>query len=327
MTGADPASSPPADDGPETARSAADGRGRDGSADAAAAAADVDADADLDVDPRFAGATDCHVHLMPGRLMAAIRDALNDAAGWEFPHPTDRAGIERVLGAHGVRRYLALPYAHRPGIARGLNDWVLDAAADSSMAVPFATVHGDDDVGAVVREAFEAGARGLKFQCPVQECGPADPRLDPAFELAAEYDRPILFHAGTAPMFRDSPHVGADRFREFVASYPEVRACSAHMGTFEWEAFVEIARANESVYLDTCFAMATVVGDYVDFDPSVIPDSVFEDLAGRVMYGSDFPNMPHAYVREREGLLDRDLSEGAFEALFRGAAANFLGET
>ena len=327
MTGADPSGPPPADDGPGTARSAADGRGRDGSADAAAAAADVDADADLDVDPRFAGATDCHVHLMPGRLMAAIRDALNDAAGWEFPHPTDRAGIERVLGAHGVRRYLALPYAHRPGIARGLNDWVLDAAADSSMAVPFATVHGDDDVGAVVREAFEAGARGLKFQCPVQECGPADPRLDPAFELAAEYDRPILFHAGTAPMFRDSPHVGADRFREFVASYPEVRACSAHMGTFEWEAFVEIARANESVYLDTCFAMATVVGDYVDFDPSVIPDSVFEDLAGRVMYGSDFPNMPHAYVREREGLLDRDLSEGAFEALFRGAAANFLGET
>mgnify|MGYP000187959060 FL=1 len=325
MTGADPSGPPPADDGPGTARSTADGRGRDGSADAAAAAADVDAD--LDVDPRFAGATDCHVHLMPGRLMAAIRDALNDAAGWEFPHPTDRAGIERVLGAHGVRRYLALPYAHRPGIARGLNDWVLDAAADSSMAVPFATVHGDDDVGAVVREAFEAGARGLKFQCPVQECGPADPRLDPAFELAAEYDRPILFHAGTAPMFRDSPHVGADRFREFVASYPEVRACSAHMGTFEWEAFVEIARANESVYLDTCFAMATVVGDYVDFDPSVIPDSVFEDLAGRVMYGSDFPNMPHAYVREREGLLDRDLSEGAFEALFRGAAANFLGET
>jgi hypothetical protein len=44
------------------------------------------------------------------------------------------------------------------------------------------------------------------------------------------------------------------------------------------------------------------------------------------MYGSDFPNMPHDYVREREGLLERDLSEEAFEALFRGAAANFLGE-
>ena len=289
--------------------------------------ADLDAVLGVDPDPRFEGATDCHVHLMPGRLMTAIRGALNDAAGWEFPHPVDRAGIEAVLCAHGVERYIALPYAHKPGIASGLNEWVLDAAADSAMAVPFATVHGDDEVGAVVREAFEAGARGLKFQCPVQECGPADPRLDPAFELAAEFDRPILFHAGTAPMFRDSPHVGVEPFREFVASYPDVRACCAHMGTFEWEAFVETARANESVYLDTCFAMATVVGDYVDFDPAVIPDDVFEDLAGRVMYGSDFPNMPHDYVHEREGLLERDLSEGAFEALFRGAVENFLGGT
>ena len=286
----------------------------------------ADVGTDLDIDPRFAGATDCHVHLMPERLMTAIRGALNEEAGWEVPHPVDRAGIEAVLRAHGVERYLALPYAHRAGVARDLNDWLLDAVADSEMAVPFATVHGDDEVGAVVREAFESGARGLKFQCPVQECGPADPRLDPAFSLAAEFDRPILFHAGTAPMFRDSPHVGPDPFREFVASYPDVRACCAHMGTFEWEAFVGIARANESVYLDTCFAMATVVGDYVDFDPASIPDSVFEDLAGRVMYGSDFPNMPHEYVREREGLLERDLSEGAFEALFRGAAANFLGE-
>jgi hypothetical protein len=45
------------------------------------------------------------------------------------------------------------------------------------------------------------------------------------------------------------------------------------------------------------------------------------------MYGSDFPNMPHDYVHEREGLLERDLSEGAFEALFRGAVENFLGGT
>jgi predicted TIM-barrel fold metal-dependent hydrolase len=194
------------------------------------------------------------------------------------------------------------------------------------MAVPFATVHGDDEVAEVVREAFESGARGLKFQCPVQECGPADPRLDPAFELAAEYDRPILFHAGTAPMFRDSPHVGIDPFREFVASYPEVRACCAHMGTFDWEAFVDLVRERESVYLDTCFAMATVIGEYVDFDPATVPNAVFEELAGRVMYGSDFPNMPHEYVPEREELLERDLSSEAFEALFRGAAKNFLGE-
>lgn len=274
----------------------------------------------------FAPATDVHVHLMPGRLMAAIRSALNEEAGWEFPHPTDRSGIEAALRAAGVVRYVALPYAHRPGIAADLNDWVLARADESEMVVPFATVHGDDDVRAVVERAFDAGARGLKFQCPVQGCGPTDPRLDPAFELAAERDRPVLFHAGTAPMFRDSPHVGVERFRQFLGSYPEVRACCAHMGTFEHEAFVETARENENVFLDTSFAMSTAVGESMAFDPADIGDDVFEGLAGRVMYGSDYPNIPHPYESEREGLLSRDLSEEAFDELFRGAAERFLGE-
>jgi predicted TIM-barrel fold metal-dependent hydrolase len=277
-------------------------------------------------DPPFAPAIDAHVHLMPERLMAAIRNALNDLAGWEFPHPVDREAIESHLKAAGVTRYCALPYAHKPDIAADLNDWVLARAEESAMAVPFATVHGDDAVEEVVRDAFESGARGLKFQCPVQECGPADPRLDPAFELAAEYDRPILFHAGTAPMFEDSPHVGVDQFRQFLASYPDVRACCAHMGTFEHEAFIETAYDNENVFLDTCFAMSTAVGDAMDFDPTSIDDAVFEDLAGRVMYGSDYPNIPHSYRAEREGLLARELSDEAFDGLFREAADRFLGE-
>jgi hypothetical protein len=111
------------------------------------------------VDQRFVGATDCHVHLIPEPLMTAIRDALHDAAEWTFSHPIDCEGIEAALRAHGVERYLALPYAHRPGIVHGLNDWVLDSAEDSAMAVPFATVHGDD-VGTVVHEAFVALFRG-----------------------------------------------------------------------------------------------------------------------------------------------------------------------
>lgn len=273
------------------------------------------------------GGIDAHVHLMPDRLMAAVREALNDAAGWEFDHPTDREAIEAALREYGIERYVALPYAHKPGIAADLNGWLLEEASASEMCLPFATVHPDDDVRAIVEAAFENGARGLKFQCPVQEVAPDDPRLDPAYELCAEYDRPVLHHAGNAPMFEDSPHVGVERFRRFRERFPAVRACCAHMGTFEHEAFLELARTDGNVYLDTSFAMATVVDRYVDFDPAGIDDAVFEDLAGRVMYGSDYPNVPHAYEREYEGLVDRDLSETAFEALFRGATAQFLGET
>ncbi|MFC5971547.1 amidohydrolase family protein [Halomarina salina] len=289
------------------------------------AAADASRD-DPTPDDRFVPAIDCHVHLMPERLVAAIRGALTDEAGWGFPHPSTQGEMERTLRAAGIERYCALPYAHKPDIARELNAWVAERADTSEMVVPFATVHGDDEVGDVVREAFEAGARGLKFQCPVQRVAPDDPRLDPAYELAAEYDRPILFHGGTAPMFEDSPHVGVERFRAFVDSYPEVRACCAHMGTFETEAFVDVLAANDNVFLDTCFAMSSAVGESMAFDPASIPDSVFEEHSERIMYGSDYPNIPHSYRSEREHLLSRDLPESTYRDLFHDTAERFLGE-
>jgi len=270
--------------------------------------------------------TDVHVHLMPDRLMAAIREALADAAGWSFPHPTDRAGVEAALRAAGVERYVALPYTASPGTAADLNEWVLDRAAGSDMAVPFATVHPEDDVGAVVGDAFAAGARGLKFQCPVQEVAPDDPRLAPAFELAAEHDRPVLFHAGTAPMFADSPYVGADRFAAFLDAYPDVRAACAHMGTFEWERFVDLVAVHDNAFLDTSFAMSTAAADHMAFDPADVPDAVLEDHSDRLMYGSDFPNIPHDYAAERAGLLARDLSADTHRDLFARTAARFLGE-
>jgi predicted TIM-barrel fold metal-dependent hydrolase len=273
------------------------------------------------------GVVDAHVHLMPDRLMDAIREALGDVAGWDFDDPTDQESMEATLRDHGVDRYVALPYAHKPGIADDLNDWVIEAASDAPMCVPFATVHPEDDVDAVVTTAFERGARGLKFQCPVQEVAPDDRRLDPAYEQCAEKDRPVLLHAGTAPMFEDTEFVGIERFRAFRERFPEIRACCAHMGTYQHEAFVETACRDDNVYLDTSFAMSAVAGRYGDFEPGAIEDAVFEDLAGRVMYGSDFPNAPYDYAREFEGLVRRDLSATAFDALFRGAAERFLGET
>jgi predicted TIM-barrel fold metal-dependent hydrolase len=270
--------------------------------------------------------TDAHVHLMPPRLMAAIRESLAGEAGWSFDHPVERDAMEVALRSAGVDRYLALPYAHEAGMAADLNEWVLAESADSDMAVPFATVHGDDDVASVVRTAFEAGARGLKFQCPVQECGPADPRLSPAFELAAEYDRPVLFHAGTAPMFEESSHVGADQFAEFVASFPEVRACAAHMGTYETPAFLDMAREHDPVFLDTTMALSPRTEAVLGFDPSTIADETLTDLSDSIMYGSDFPNLPYPYDEERRGLLARDLPESTYRDIFHRTAGRFLGE-
>ncbi|WP_136718444.1 amidohydrolase family protein [Halorientalis salina] len=273
------------------------------------------------------GVIDAHTHLMPDRLMTAIRESLSDAAGWSFDHPTDLDSMTAALERAGVERCFALPYAHRPGVAAELNEWICETTADSEMVVPFATVHAaDEDVGGIVESAFEQGARGLKFQLPVQGFGADDPHLDPAYEVAAEWDCPVLFHAGTAPMFRDDPAVGIERFRSFVDSYPEIRACGAHMGTYEHEAFMDLARDRENVFLDTTFAMSAVAETYMDFDPSVIADDELTALSDRIMYGSDYPNIPYPYDRERAHLLERDLSTETQRDIFFRTARRFLGE-
>ncbi|MEZ3162702.1 amidohydrolase family protein [Halorubrum sp. RMP-47] len=273
------------------------------------------------------GVVDAHVHLMPERLMAAIREALGDEAGWAFDHPTDRERMEATLTDAGVERYAALPYVARPGAAADLNEWVIEAAAASDRAVPFATVHAaDDDPGTVVADAFDAGARGLKLQLPVQGFSADDPRLDPVYEVVAARDAPVVLHAGTAPMFEDSPHVGVERFESFLASYPEVRVCAAHMGAYEVDAFVGLARDNDNVFLDTTFAMSSVAETYMDFDPASVDDDTLVELSGSIMYGSDYPNIPYPYAREREHLLSRDLPVEVQRDIFSRAARRFLGD-
>ncbi|MDG5758311.1 amidohydrolase family protein [Natronococcus sp. A-GB1] len=275
---------------------------------------------------QFRPAIDAHTHLFPERLTEAIRRSLGDETGWEFSTPTSRDGIETTLRSAGVEIYIALPYAHRAGVASELNAWLSSQAADSDCLVPFATVHPDDEKpAAIVRDAFEAGARGLKIHCPVQECRPADSRIEPALEVAVEYDRPITYHGGTAPMFENSPYVGADVFADLIDSYPELRVCCAHMGTYEVDAFLEFAREHENVYLDTTFAMSASAIETMGFDPASIADRTLVECSGSIMYGSDFPNIPYPYRDERAQLLGRDLPRETARDIFYRTALEYLG--
>lgn len=287
---------------------------------------DDDTASDGSVDDGFVPAIDAHAHVFPERLMTAIREAISAEAGWSFENPISRPAIEATLRDAGVTRYVALPYVTDPGAAADLNEWLLDQAAGSDMLIPFATVHPDDDApGEIARQAFERGARGLKFHCPVQGCSPAAPGIAPALEAAVAADRPVTYHGGTAPMFEDSPHVGIEPFREVVSSYPDLRVCCAHMGTYDTDAFLSLARDHDQVYLDTTFAMSTQATETMGFDPASITDETLIELSESIMYGSDFPNIPYPYREERAGLLARDLPAETTRDLFYQTAGTYLG--
>ncbi len=83
------------------------------------------------------GLYDVHVHFLPPPIQRAVWGVF-DAAGPKIgrPWPIRYRGPveERVeqLRALGVRRFGALPYAHKPGVATYLNDWAAQFAADGA---------------------------------------------------------------------------------------------------------------------------------------------------------------------------------------------------
>jgi len=83
------------------------------------------------------GLFDVHVHFLPPNIQAAVWRHFDEAGpkiGRPWPIRYRGSHEERVeqLRALGVRRFSALPYAHKPGVAAYLNSW----ATDFSIKVP-----------------------------------------------------------------------------------------------------------------------------------------------------------------------------------------------
>lgn len=143
---------------------------------------------------------DVHTHAFPERLMNAIY-AWFRRDGWKIPY--DGKQTEELFAEHrkqGMERFFVLLYAHKPGMARSLNDWLADLATVHPEVVPIGCVHQDDDVSAETEYCLgELGFAGMKLHCAVQRVSMDDPRLDPLYETLIAFNKPLIVHAGTAP--------------------------------------------------------------------------------------------------------------------------------
>jgi predicted TIM-barrel fold metal-dependent hydrolase len=267
---------------------------------------------------------DVHVHLHPERLARAIERWFAETR-WVNAHPFEPERVAATLRSRGVERFCFFSYAHRPGMARELNRWVAGIAGRLPGAVPLGTLHaGDPDVAAVAAEALDTlGLRGFKFHCSVQRFPLDDERLFPVYERAEAEGHLFMLHAGTMP-YRDA-FTGANRFRRVLQRFPRLRACVAHMGCFEENAFLALTEAYPEVYVDTTMALAPAAGPYVGGDGRAIPDATILRHQDRILFGSDFPLIPYDYDEERRWAWDRDLPDAVRRKIFCDNAARFLG--
>ena len=256
------------------------------------------------------GLYDVHVHFLPPNIMAKVR-AQFDSAGpligrpWPLRYRASDAELVEQLRALGVRRFSALPYAHRPGIAGYLNDWARDFARDVPECLRSATFYPESDAADYVAAGIDDGVEIFKVHVQVGDFDLRDPHLDKVWAQIAEAEVPVVIHAGSGPVPNDN--TGPGPVRDVLERHPRLTAVLAHMGAPEYLEFLELAERFERVHLDTTMAFTDFFEDMAPYPPSLLPR--VRDLADRILLGSDFPNIPYDYAHQLEALERLDLGE------------------
>lgn len=256
--------------------------------------------ADLEVSGRI---IDMHTHFFPERLFESIWKWFGQRF-WHISYPETPARLAEILGENGVSSFVTYNYAHKPGMAAELNRWTARFAEDEPRAIPFATVFPADEGNLEMLGALfdEHAFAGIKLQPLVSDFYLCDERMMPVYEMLLTRGKVLAVHAGTAPVA--NRFVGADHFEPVMEALPALKVVVAHMGAFEFDRFFDMARRYENLYLDTSVnfidpdLMAGLIAEG-KFPPLELPHEfdreVLLELSEKILFGSDFPNIPYTY--------------------------------
>ncbi|MGN6609130.1 MAG: amidohydrolase family protein [Jatrophihabitans sp.] len=263
---------------------------------------------------------DSHVHLQPPRLAAAVREFFFRFLPEDvFAYPTDHELVLRALRAAGIGTVWNLPYAHKPGVAAGLNAASAELVATNPVpevsVVGGCTVHvGDPSPADVLLAALdEHGLRVLKLHCSVGDYDVDDPRLDAMWSVVEARGVPTTVHAGHGV---DGATAGSelDGLSRVAARFPGAPLIVAHAAHPATDATVALLELHPNVHAD----LTPRITDEVALD-----DATLEHFADRILFGSDAPNTALP-VEVGIGRIRR-LSGRAQDAILGGTARRLLG--
>jgi uncharacterized protein len=267
---------------------------------------------------------DAHVHLHPDRLAEAIRRWF-DTHAWAIQY---REGVDasiRVLLEGGVDRMVALPYVHKPGLARALNDFTLDVARRHREVLPCCTVFpGEDGAERILEEALSGPFRGVKIHSHVMKIAPDDPRLDAVWRASARFRKPVVIHCGPEPALAgygvDTRAVsGADKLQRALDRHPDAIVIVPHLGFDQTAQFEAMLARHPNLHLDTTM----VLGRYFKREPDA---AILRRHPDRILYGTDFPNIPYSWDRELRALRALNLPAADEEKILSRNALRLFGD-
>jgi predicted TIM-barrel fold metal-dependent hydrolase len=141
------------------------------------------------------------------------------------------------------------------------------------------------------------------------------------YRLCQEFDKPLIMHVGRepkSPAYACDPYAlcSAVRLEQVIKAYPNLRVCVPHLGADEFDSYCRLLESYDNLWLDTTMTLA----DYLPFGQ--IP-ALEEMRADRLIYGSDFPNLPYAWDRELQRIAQLNLARERLSKLLGQNAVEF----
>jgi predicted TIM-barrel fold metal-dependent hydrolase len=182
---------------------------------------------------------------------------------------------------------------------------------------------GEENAKEILKEAFAHGLMGVKLHAHVQCFDMNAEVMDVIYDICESEQKPILMHVGREPKsvaYRCDPYeiCSAGKLENVLRNFPKLRVCVPHLGFDEIGVYKNLIEKYDTLWLDTTMMLA----DYFPLKDTI---ELKGYRADRVMYGSDFPNIPYAWDRELKRLRNSGLPQEDLEWILDKSAAHFFG--
>lgn len=241
---------------------------------------------------------------------------------WPIAYRTDEAERLGTLRGFGVRAFTSLVYPHKPQMAAWLNQWASQFASTTPDCLPTATFYPEPGAEEYVTAAIDNGTRVFKAHVQVGGYDPTDPLLDGVWGVIDEAQVPVVIHCGSGP--QQGTYTGPDPIRAVLARHRRLRLIVAHMGMPEYSDFLDLCETYPQLRLDTTMAFTPFVEEMAPFPTADQPRIVA--LGDRILFGSDFPNIPYGYLEAMQVLTALDgIDDDWLRGVFHDNAARLFG--
>ncbi len=272
----------------------------------------------------FGRVIDSHVHVFPDNIFGAIWHWF-DTHAWKIRYRLTTKEIFDFLLHKKTSHIVALQYAHKPGIARQLNQYLANEIAVFSGRVSgVATVFpGEDGAADILKKGFAMGLSGVKLHAHVQCFDMTAPYMDEIYQVCSDEKKPLNMHVGTepkSPAYACDPYTlcSAEKLESVIKNFPDLKVCVPHLGFSEIQQYRLLLEKYDNLWTDTTM----VICDYFPLGEKI---DLSQYRLDRVMYGSDFPNIPFEWDRELKALASAGLEKTQLDHILFRNASDFFG--